>query len=313
MKKIILSLGVAGVMAGLWYVRAEESNILAKAAEQNEVLSAAMTTPGSSSTTFVNAKVVKMPTDLNLAGEPVPLNDPEVYERMDKELYVNTYFHSSTIFLIKRSTRWFPQMEPILKAAGIPSDMMYLSAIESGLSNVVSPAGAAGYWQLMKGTAKELGLEVNDEVDERYDPIKSTEAACKYMLASYEKYENWTNVAASYNMGRNGFSRALAKQRVDSYYDLLLNQETSRYVFRILAVKEILNDPEKFGFQIPESEKYQPEKLKTVEVKRSIPDLTTWAIEQGVNYKTLKRYNSWLRKNTLTIKSGKTYEIKLPA
>ncbi|WP_082305143.1 lytic transglycosylase domain-containing protein [Persicobacter sp. CCB-QB2] len=310
---MILGLGVAGVMAGLWYVKAEEETIMAKAASQAEVLSATMTAPGTNTPVFVNAKVVKMPKDLNLAGESVPLDDPEVYERMDKELYVNTYFHSSTIFLIKRSTRWFPQMEPILKEAGIPEDMMYLAAIESGLANVVSPAGAAGYWQLMKGTARELGLEVNEEVDERYDPIKSTEAACKYMLASYEKYGNWTNVAASYNMGRNGFSKALAKQRVDSYYDLLLNQETSRYVFRILAVKEILNDPEKFGFQIPESEKYQPEQLKVVEVKSSIPDLTSWALEHGVNYKTLKRYNSWLRKNTLTIKSGKTYQIKLPA
>ncbi|BDC97914.1 murein transglycosylase [Persicobacter psychrovividus] len=310
-KKFFLGLGVVAVVAGLAFVK--NSELQGRGSFSGETIKNAgiADTPVAP---FINAKVVKMPKDLNLAGEPVPLNDPDVYERMDKELYVNTYFHSSTIFLIKRSHRWIPQMASILKQAGIPKDMIYVAAIESGFSNVISPAGAAGYWQLMKGTARDLGLEVNDEVDERFDPMKSTYAACKYMLESYEKYGNWTNVAASYNMGRNGFNKAVAKQRVSSYYDLLLNTETSRYVFRMLAVKQILKDPEAFGFYIPASALYQPEALKEVEITETIPDLTTWALDHQINYKTLKRYNSWLRKNTLTIKKpGKKYTIKLPA
>src|SRR5688572_6618278 len=184
-----------------------------------------------------------LPKELSFAGEPVPLDIPDVSERLDKELQVNTYFHSNTIFLIKRANRWLPQMEKILEAHGIPEDFKYLPLIESGLLNAVSPADAVGYWQTLEGSGKELGLEITKEVDERYDPLKATVAACKYLKKAYEKFGSWTLVAASYNRGMNGLDRAIENQNEKSYYDLFLNDETSRYVFRLLAIKEIINNP----------------------------------------------------------------------
>ncbi|BDD07711.1 murein transglycosylase [Fulvitalea axinellae] len=262
---------------------------------------------------FVNARAFRAPTELSFAGEQVPLDDPDVWERLDRELYVNSYFHSSTIFLIKRASRWFPLVNPILKEEGIPEDMAYLPLIESGFTNAVSPAGAAGHWQLMRTTAREYGLEVNEEVDERYHPVKATQAAVKFLKKSHAKFGNWTNVAASYNIGMSGLQRRLKKQRVESYYDLLLNEETKRYVFRLLAIREILNNQNKYGFIIPADQLYYPEKVKKVEVKKSITDLTAFAFKHGINYKILKRHNPWLRRNTLTIKkSGKIYEIWIP-
>ena len=262
---------------------------------------------------FVNAKAFGIPRNLYFAGERVPLNEPDILERFDRELYVNSYFHSSTIFLIKRANRWFPQMMPILRKAGIPDDLVYLPLIESGFQQVVSPAGAAGYWQLMRSTGRELGLEVNEEVDERFHPTKSTYAAVKYLKKAYDKFGNWTNVAGSYNMGMNGLQKRIKKQRVDSYYDLLLNEESKRYVFRLLAIREIFTNQKKYGFYIPKSELYYPEKVKVITIKKSVPDLTAFAFEHGINYKILKRHNPWLRKNTLTIKGkGKTYEVLIP-
>ena len=262
---------------------------------------------------FVNAKSFELPKKLFFAGERVPLQDTDVRERLDKELNVNVYYHSSTIFLIKRANRWFPFVAKQLEKHNIPTDMIYLPLIESGFQQVVSPAGASGFWQLMKGTARELNLEVNDEVDERYHPEKSTLAAIEYLKDAYSKFGNWTNVAASYNMGMNGLGKALKKQRVNSYYDLLLNDETKRYVFRMLALREIMSNQKKYGFYVNSEELYYPEAVKSVEVKTNVPDLTEFAIQNGVTYKTLKRYNPWLRKNSLTIKKkGKTYQVLLP-
>lgn len=254
-----------------------------------------------------------VPTEMTFAGEPVPLSIPDVHERLDKELQINCYLHSNTIFLMKRANRWFPQMEKILEEYGIPEDFKYLPLIESNLLNVISYKDAVGYWQILKASGKELGLEITDEVDERYDPIKATEAACKYLKRSYKKFGSWTMVAASYNRGMGGVERALENQRESSYYDLYLNDETSRYVFRILAIKEIAENPLRYGFAINPDHLYKPESLRYVEVDETIKDLVVFAKEHGTNYKLLKRHNPWLREDRLTIKKGKKYNIAIPS
>ena len=253
-----------------------------------------------------------LPKNLSFAGEPVPMNLPDVRERLDKELQVNTYFHSNTIFLIKRANRWLPQMEKILEAHGIPEDFKYLPLIESGLLNAVSPADAVGYWQILEGSGKELGLEITKEVDERYDPLKATVAACKYLKKAYEKFGSWTLVAASYNRGMNGLDRAIENQDEKSYYDLFLNDETSRYVFRLLAIKEIINNPSRYGFKVNPKHYYEEEQLKYVEVDQTIKSLVDFAKRNGTNYKLLKRHNPWLRDEQLTVKKGKRYRIAIP-
>lgn len=261
----------------------------------------------------VAAVSLDLPEKVSFANESAPMKIPDVRERLDKELQINCYFHSNTIFLIKRAHRWLPQMEGILKKYGIPEDFKYLPLIESSLLNVVSPRDAAGYWQILEGSGKEYGLEVTREVDERYDPIKSTEAACKYLKQSYNKFHNWTLVAASYNRGMSGIQRALDDQQVDSYYDLYLNDETSRYVFRILAIKEIIQNPIKYGFRIKPQHLYEEEPLRFIEVKESINDLVKFSKQQGINYKLLKRHNPWLREEQLTVKKGHTYRIAIPS
>lgn len=253
-----------------------------------------------------------LPSDLSFAGEPVPLEIPDVLERLDRELQINVYLHSNTLFLMKRANRWLPQMQEILRKHNIPDDFKYLPLIESGLLNDTSPKEAVGYWQILKSSGRELGLEIENDVDERYDPLKATEAACKYLNKAHEKFGNWTLVAASYNRGIAGIRRALENQQVDSFYDLHLTEETSRYVFRILAIKEIIENPTKYGFMVNPKHLYQPEMLRYVEVKESIPDLIRFAKQQGVNYKLLKRYNPWLRDDRLTVKRGKIYRIALP-
>ncbi|HEY5746360.1 MAG TPA: lytic transglycosylase domain-containing protein [Chryseolinea sp.] len=254
-----------------------------------------------------------VPTEMTFAGESVPLNIPDVHERLDKELQINCYLHSNTIFLIKRANRWLPQMQEILEKHGIPQDFKYLPLIESNLLNVVSPRDAVGYWQILKTSGKELNLEITDEVDERYDPLKATEAACKYLKKAYQKFGSWTMVAASYNRGMGGIERALDDQQEKSYYDLYLNDETSRYVFRILAIKEIAEHPLHYGFKIDPAHLYQEEPLKYIEVTESIRDLVSFAKAQGTNYKLLKRHNPWLREDRLTVKRGEHYRIALPA
>jgi membrane-bound lytic murein transglycosylase D len=254
-----------------------------------------------------------LPAEVSFAGEPVPLKIPDVRERLDKELHINSYLHNNTIFLMKRANRWLPQISAILKEHQIPEDFKYLPLIESGLVNDVSPKEAVGYWQILKSSGKELGLEITKEVDERYDPIKSTHAACKYLKKAYSKFGNWTVVAASYNRGMAGIERAIENQRVNSYYDLFLNDETSRYVFRLHAIKEIMEHPEKYGFQVNPNHLYQPEAVRYVEVTQTIPKLVDFAREHQSNYKLLKRHNPWLREERLTVKKGKTYHIAFPS
>jgi membrane-bound lytic murein transglycosylase D len=254
-----------------------------------------------------------LPTKAVFAGEDLPLDIPDVRERLDKEIQINSYLHSNTIFLIKRANRWLPQMEKILEANGIPNDFKYLPLIESNLMNVVSPKDAVGYWQILATSGKEYGLEINKEVDERYDPIKATHAACKYLKSSYRKFGNWTLVAASYNRGMGGIDRAIDNQKVDNYYDLFLNDETSRYVFRIVAIKEIIENPARYGFKINPELLYREESLRYVEVTESIKSLIDFAVANGTNYKLLKRHNPWLRDEKLTVKKGKSYKIALPA
>jgi len=253
-----------------------------------------------------------LPKNLNFAGEPVPFQIPDVYERLDRELQINVYLHSSTIFLIKRANRWLPQMQEILRKHNIPDDFKYLPLIESGLLNDISPKDAVGYWQILKTSGRELGLEIDKEVDERYDPLKATEAACKYLNNAYKKFGNWTLVAASYNRGIAGIGRALENQQVDNFYDLHLVDETSRYVFRIIAIKEIIENPAKYGFNVSPNHLYQSESLRYIEVTETIPDLIKFSKQQGVNYKLLKRHNPWLRDDRLTVKGKKVYRIALP-
>jgi membrane-bound lytic murein transglycosylase D len=265
--------------------------------------------------TMVRSKTISMeiPDSLMFAGEAVPMNILDVRERLDRELHINTYWHNNSIFIYKRANRWLPQIESILKEEGVPDDFKYIAVIESGLLNVTSPAHAVGFWQFLKPTAKELGLEVTKEVDERYNPLKSTRAACKYLRNAYTDFGSWTLAAASYNMGVRGLKNRLEEQRVNSYFDLLLNEETSRYVLRALAVKELISHPEKYGFDIPVAHLYQQEELREIEVTKSVEDLVGFAKDYGINYKILKKHNPWLRRKSLTVRKGEHYIISIPA
>lgn len=252
------------------------------------------------------------PATINFAGEQAPLEIEDVKERFDRELIVNKNYHSYTILALKRANRSFPVIEPILKKNGVPDDFKYLAVIESGLVNVVSKAGARGVWQFMPQTGKDMGLEVNDNVDERYHLVKSTQAACKFLLNAKAKFGSWTLAAASYNRGLVGVQNLLDFQKESSYYNLYMNEETGRYLFRIMALKEIMNNPEKFGFEVATKDKYNLIPTKKVEVNRSIDNLVTFAKAQGVNYKTLKVYNPWLRSIRLENASRKKYVIEIP-
>ena len=249
---------------------------------------------------------------MDFSGEEVPTFMADVQERLDKEMITNMNYHTNTTLVIKRANKVFPIIEPILAKYGVPDDFKYLAVIESSLVNAVSPAGARGVWQFMPATAKEKGMEVSDEVDERYHLEKSTEAACKYLLSAKEKFGSWTLAAASYNGGMNGISKKMEEQQVDNYYDLLLTEETSRYVFRILALKEIMSKSDKYGFSIPKEALYYTIPTKKIVVDSSITDLAKFAKTQGVNYKILKIHNPWLRDKKLTNNSRKKYEIEIP-
>ena len=214
--------------------------------------------------------------------------------------------------MLKRAQRWFPVIEPILEKNGIPDDFKYISVIESNLDNVVSPAGATGFWQFVKGTAPKYNLEIRDEVDERYHLEKSTQAACDYLREAYDKFGSWATAAASYNMGIDGVAKQIERQKTSNYFNFILNDETSRYLFRAIAMKIIMNNPELYGFSVEEFEKYKPYETYEVEVNSDIKDLALWAKDKGINYKWLKILNPWLRDNTLNVPPGKTYKIKLP-
>lgn len=254
----------------------------------------------------------QVPSKLDFCGEDVPLKDFDVYERMERELLVNVHWSSATILYFKRANRWFPLIEPILEKHGIPNDFKYLAVIESGLTNAVSPAGAAGFWQFMAPVAKQYGLEVNEKIDERFNLEKATNAACKYLKEAFSKYGSWTMAAASYNFGMNGIDRQIGRQRSRNYYNLYLVEETSRFVFRLIAIKEIFSNPFKYGFDIDESELYKSFETEEIVVNKEIKDLALFAKEKGINYKIIKIFNPWIRDNFLPNPSRKVYSLKIP-
>ncbi|MBK8497870.1 MAG: lytic transglycosylase domain-containing protein [Flavobacteriales bacterium] len=253
-----------------------------------------------------------LPNELSFCGEPVPLDRIDVRERLDRELLVNTYWQSNTLLAHKRANRWFPLIEEVLRREGVPEDMKFIALIESNLTNVTSPAGATGYWQFMKETALHHGLEVNGEVDERYHVEKSTVAACRYLKNGHYKYGSWALAAASYNLGQGGVDKQLGRQKQESYFDLLLPEETARYVYRVLAMKEIIRDPERYGFHLRRKDLYPPYATRTLYVSTPIPDLAAFAIANGTDYKTLKLLNPWLRDTKLTNREGRSYSLLLP-
>jgi len=250
--------------------------------------------------------------NIDFCGEKVPLHSQDILERYEHEVLKNAHWHSEMILLYKRSGKFFPMIEQILAENNIPNDFKYLCVIESGLSNVVSPVGASGFWQIMEKTGEEFGLEINKNVDERYHLEKATRVACKYFKRAYKKFGSWTLVAASYNMGINGVARRLKKQQVNSYYDLLLNNETARYVFRVLAVKQILTNPEKFNFSLSGTKKYKQVSLRYANVDSSIANLIDWSLNESINYKILKIFNPWLKTTRLPNSDSTMYRIAIP-
>jgi hypothetical protein len=255
---------------------------------------------------------VHIPKNLNFAGEKVPTTDFSVREAVERELIINTYWQSQSLLLHKRAARWFPVIEPILKKHKIPEDFKYVALIESQLTNVISPRGATGFWQIVEPTAKGYGMEISEDVDERYHVIKSTEAACRYFKEAYKMFHNWTLVAASYNLGMGGIQGQMAKQKVDSYYDLGLNEETARYVYRILAMKEIISRPKVYGFMLRKKDLYPALSTKQIVIDSTISNLADFALAQGINYKILKTFNPWLLSNRLPVEPGKKYILDLP-
>lgn len=258
---------------------------------------------------------IEVPDEVEFAGEKLTLDRYDLHERYDREINGFTYLHSTTLLLIKKANRYFPMIEPILKENGIPDDFKYLAVIESSLDHrAVSSAGAAGLWQFMPKTAPSYGLEVSSEVDERYSIEKSTEAACRYFKEAYAKYSSWASVALSYNAGQGRISGELEKQQAEDSLDLWLVNETTRYYYRMIAIKEIFRDPAKYGFVLTENDLYKPIEFTKVEITQSIPDLAGFAKEKGLTYAQLKDFNSWLRdrKLTITTKSRSSYTILLP-
>ncbi len=253
-----------------------------------------------------------VPPQIHFAGEAVPLHQYDVRERLDREITNLSYRHSGTLHVLKMSNRWFPTIERILRANNIPEDFKYLAVAESALENVVSPAKARGFWQFMHETAKSFGLEVSSDVDERYHVEKATVAACKYFKKAHAKFGSWAMVAASYNMGMGGVNKQATNQQTYNYYDLYLNRETSKYMFRILSYKIMMENPTQYGFHLNSSDLYQEVPHRTIMVK-SISDIATFARQNGTTYKRIKLLNPWLRKTSLKAKGGKSYAIKLPA
>lgn len=254
-----------------------------------------------------------VPMSVVIAGEQVLLDRVDMYERLDREMTQIIYGHSNLFLSIKRANKYFPVIVPILKKNGIPEDFAYLAVVESYLSPTArSYAGAVGMWQFLKGTAKQYGLIVNDEVDERYDPVKSTEAACRYLKDAYAKYKHWPTVAASYNAGMGRISKELERQFAGNSFDLYLNEETSRYVFRFIAMKLIIEQPKKYGFFITKRQLYQPMKYTTVNVTGSVDDWSEWAQKRGISYLQLKEMNPWIRSTKLVNREKRVYTVKIP-
>jgi len=264
------------------------------------------------SDTLYSVQSYKLPETVSFAGEKMPLENFDTRESLEREILISAYRHSSTILIIKRANRYLPVIEKILKEYKVPDDFKYLVAAESEYSNMVSPAGATGFWQIMPETGKEEGMEINNVVDERYNLERSTRFACEYLLKSYEKYGNWTLAAASYNGGRAGIDEQIKIQKQQNYYDLLLSEETARYIFRVVAYKLVISDPSGFGFEIGKEDLYPGLKYKEVKVDTSVTDFSAFAEKFETNYKMIKFLNPWLRKPYLTPKPGKVYLIKVP-
>jgi len=263
--------------------------------------------------TVYNIKSFKLPDNVTFADEKMPLDNFDTKESFEREILTSAYRHSSTILIIMRAHRYLPIIEKILKKNNVPDDFKYLAAAESEYSNMVSPAGATGFWQIMPETGREEGMEINTVVDERYDVEKSTQFACDYFIKSYEKYGNWTLAAASYNGGRGAVDEQIDIQHQNNYYDLLLSEETARYIFRAVAYKLVIKDPENYGFKIAEKDLYPELKFYEVKVDSAISDFSGFAEKFGTNYKMLKFLNPWLRKPYLTPKLNKEYLIKIPS
>lgn len=294
MKRFLIPIGVA-LGALLLFVYANSASIINKT---NAIL--------------CDLHLIPTPDQLFFAEEAVPLHIVDVKERLDRELLVNTYWQSNTFLFIKRAHKYFPIIEPILKKNGVPDEFKYVAVIESGLTNAISPAGARGFWQFMPETAKEYGLEVSVTVDERYHLEKATEAACRYFIAAKNRLGSWSLAAASYNVGIKSVATRLEEQKVNTYYDLLLPEETARYVFRIIAVKEILENPVKYGFIVNEQDMYKLIHTKKTAVDSSVSNLALLAKSLGINYKILKIHNPWLREKHLENKGKKVYILEIP-
>lgn len=268
------------------------------------------TTVNSASPTQANIQVIPVqPHSISFAGESAPLDKHYVLERLDRELLVNTFWHSNSILVFKRAAKYFPIIEPILQEKGIPDDFKYLAIIESGLTYVKSPAGAEGFWQFMPKTAKDYGLEVNGDIDERLHLIKATESAVAYLKDAYMEFGNWTLAAAAYNAGVQRIKTSLEKQQTDSYYDLFLNEETSRYMYRLLATKLIFESPETYGFVLPKEQTYQFPKTKSVKVSASTIDWIAFAQSQNMSYADLREMNPWIKGYQLSNRNNNEYEV----
>lgn len=307
LKNVLMLLGVFFVITTLIF--AVQNNI-ASTAESVQDVAENDIEKNVSETYRISA--IDIPGDLNFADEAVPQEDPEIMERVDREFLVNTYWQSNALLLMKRANKYFPVIEPILAKNGIPDDFKYLAVAESGLQNVVSHAGATGFWQIMKPTGREYGLEVNANVDERYHLEKSTQVACEYLNKWKKKFGSWTMTAAAYNAGPGAINKFMGIQKVDDYYDLLLGQETGRYVFRIMAIKEILSNPDKYGFDIDQDDMYKAVPTFSVEVDEPIQSFADFSGQYEINYKILKRHNPWLREPHLNNSSRKKYTIEIP-
>jgi hypothetical protein len=255
-----------------------------------------------------------LPANLDFCGEVVPLGKQDVREKLDRELLSNAYLHGSQLYILKLTGRYFPAIEERLKANGVPDDFKYVCIAESALNqNALSGVGAASFWQFMKDTGPRYGLEITDEVDERFNVSKATDAACNYFKEAFAKFGTWTAAAASYNCGQSGYGNQSDFQQATNYYDLIFPDETNRYVYRILALKYIISHPKNFGLMLDASEEYKPLKSRIVEVDKTIDDLAIFAKANNSTYKMLKIYNPWLRAHKLTVKPGKKYQIAFPA
>lgn len=292
------------VIIAVFFINAEKS---VKKSVDHNLMSA-----DSSDNNNYKIRALKIPENLSFAGEKVELDKTDIRERIDRELLVNTYWQSNALLWFKRTNKYFPVIEPILKEKGVPDDFKYLSVIESDLRNVTSPAGAKGMWQMLKDAGRENGLEINDNVDERYHLEKATRAACDYLIEAKERLGSWTLAAAAYHAGNYGIEKRLKVQMVDNYYDVLAGENTERYVPRIVAAKEILSHPEKYGFQFDKDDLYKLGTTYSVEVDTAITNIADFAQKFDTNYKELKMYNPWLRENKLNNKSRKLYEIQIP-